>query len=192
MRAPHRHLASAETIRADFDRIARSQPPADDSLGPQIAGLLRHVPPSCGRALDIGCGTGLAGALFIQQGHSLYGIDISERMSKQAISKGYKAVLSCDLTAEMIPWTDEFDCAISVGVVGDWIPCDVLIPVIVPLLHRKCIIALTLERDHTDIAWVRAYLRGVGFHILWEETSTGFARPDYPVNIYGYLIALRE
>src|SRR5262245_10636647 len=46
-----------ETVRADFDRIARL--PGGNRSGDSEDRLLRYLPKSCERGLEIGCGKGL-------------------------------------------------------------------------------------------------------------------------------------
>lgn len=68
--------------------------------------LLRRVPPGCGRALDVGCGTGLFARRLAQRAHAVVGIDQDPAVitTARALSMGtpnidyIQAVLAdCDL-----------------------------------------------------------------------------------------------
>jgi len=62
----------------------------------------RSRPLRFGRALDLGCGTGLAGAAFVDWCDSLVGIDVSPGMIEQARRKGiYAEVIVGDILAEL-------------------------------------------------------------------------------------------
>ena len=86
-------------VRALFDQYARhydlSLLEGLDYRGPQL--LFDAVMDACaalgrvpwfGRALDLGCGTGLAGAVFAPRVNSLVGVDLSAAMVEQARRTG--------------------------------------------------------------------------------------------------------
>jgi predicted TPR repeat methyltransferase len=86
-------------VRALFDQYAKhydlSLLEGLDYRGPQLlfdavmdaCGALGRVP-WFGRALDLGCGTGLAGAVFAPRADSLVGVDLSAAMIEQARRTG--------------------------------------------------------------------------------------------------------
>lgn len=74
-----------DDIRAGFDRIARlSVEERWDHNNHYHRYLLRHVPPGCRLALDIGCGTGLFSRLLAERSERVLGLDISPEMLRIA------------------------------------------------------------------------------------------------------------
>jgi SAM-dependent methyltransferase len=69
-----------------YDRVRPSYPPGlIDALlahGPQMPPRPPH------RVLDVGCGTGIVGALLAQRGCELLGVEIDERMARVARARG--------------------------------------------------------------------------------------------------------
>lgn len=62
-----------------YDRARPSYPP--ELIDALLEGAPRHV-------LDIGCGTGIAGALLAQRGCEVLGVEVDERMAKLALARG--------------------------------------------------------------------------------------------------------
>jgi SAM-dependent methyltransferase len=84
MRRPVREQ-SADSVRADFDRIALL-PCGDawDHNRHHHRWLLRQVPPGCGEALDVGCGLGGFARLLAGRCGRVVGIDLSPAMVAEA------------------------------------------------------------------------------------------------------------
>lgn len=76
--------AGLAKIRADFDRIAllpEDEYNHNDAYHPY---LLKHLPPSGGEALDIGCGTGAFSRLLAGRYRRVLALDLSPRMVQVA------------------------------------------------------------------------------------------------------------
>src|SRR4051812_42818449 len=72
--------ASADVIRADFNRLTGPSPAPSDVLGPVARRLVAEVPLRK-QVLDIGCGTGaLARELATKRGAKVTAIDLAARM----------------------------------------------------------------------------------------------------------------
>jgi SAM-dependent methyltransferase len=72
-------------IRAEFDRIALLA--GDDGWNQNSHYhdfLLRHVPSNCGRALEIGCGTGAFSRRLAERSEQVLAIDLSPEMIRSA------------------------------------------------------------------------------------------------------------
>jgi predicted TPR repeat methyltransferase len=99
-------------VRALFDQYAPRFDAALESLGYRAPALLRDAVKRCclqrgrqlrfGHALDLGCGTGLAGALFRPLCDRLVGVDLSPAMVAKASQKGlYDRLEVADIGAFM-------------------------------------------------------------------------------------------
>jgi SAM-dependent methyltransferase len=79
---------TAETPRADYDRIAASWIPARRDLPPRDAALIDDFMarlPASGRVLDLGCGTGRPIAMQLaERGFALHGVDRSAALLAEA------------------------------------------------------------------------------------------------------------
>jgi 2-polyprenyl-3-methyl-5-hydroxy-6-metoxy-1,4-benzoquinol methylase len=72
--------------------------------------------------LDVGCGTGLTGMNFIENGYEVYGTDITDKAKTIPISRGYKDVYYWDLKKNIFDRKlNKFKIVMSVGVLGDFI-----------------------------------------------------------------------
>lgn len=65
-------------------------------------------------ALDIGCGTGLAGVAFMDHCQRFTGVDLSQKMLDQCIKKGiYQSLINADVVDFMNTTTERFDVFIA-------------------------------------------------------------------------------
>ena len=107
------------TIRSDFDRIAllpeRYGWSPNDFYQPY---LLKHIPPRCDDALEIGCGTGAFARLLADSATRVVGLDLSPEMVRLARlrSVGYPNI---DFqVADVLAWefpVGAFDCVVSIA-----------------------------------------------------------------------------
>jgi SAM-dependent methyltransferase len=110
---------STATIRDEFDRIALV---TDDDGWNQNSHyhdfLLRHVPSGCGRALEVGCGTGAFARGLAGRARYVVALDLSPEMIRLArersrefknIDYQLEDVAACELPFE------EFDCVATIA-----------------------------------------------------------------------------
>ena len=87
----------------------------------QQAGVAR-----AGDAIDLGCGTGLAGALLRPHVKTLQGVDLSQAMLDRAEARGIYDSLACeDVTQYLLRHESAFDLAVAADVLvylGDLVP----------------------------------------------------------------------
>jgi ubiquinone/menaquinone biosynthesis C-methylase UbiE len=105
---------TAETIRADFDRIAPLARGAWDHNAHYHGRLLREIPKRCGRALEIGCGAGEFTRLLAGRAESVVAVDLSPRMIRAARERSRSRpnieFVRADVMEYELP-EEEFDCA---------------------------------------------------------------------------------
>jgi len=77
-------LAPPWQVRADFDRLALLDGDRWDHNAQYHAFLLRHLPPACGPALEIGCGAGAFARLLARRCAHVTGLDLSPVMVRLA------------------------------------------------------------------------------------------------------------
>jgi SAM-dependent methyltransferase len=109
---------STEIIRADFDRLALLDGEQWSHNSHYHAFLLRHMPPHCGQALEIGCGTGAFARLLAQRSQHVLALDLSPQMveTARARSQGYPNITFevADVSAWEFP-RERFDCIASIA-----------------------------------------------------------------------------
>jgi SAM-dependent methyltransferase len=105
-------------VQADFDRIALLSQDGWDHNGHYHSFLLKHIPASCGAALDVGCGTGAFSRLLAERSDQVVALDLSPRMIEiaKARSKPYSNIefQVADATRWVFP-VGEFDCVASIA-----------------------------------------------------------------------------
>ena len=153
--------------------------------------LLSELAPEPRRILDIGCGTGLAGLPLIEQGHRLYGLDLSSEMLDLALSKGYEEVFPGNFLSTELPWHQPFDAMISVGVIGEWVPAIPLLQRSIKYMADESLLAMTLEVEHSDFDPIANFLESEGYRVVHVLEKLGLEHPLYDVEMYFYLLAGR-
>ena len=66
------------------------------------------------KILDVGCGEGHLGKIFVDNGHNVYGVDISDKSIEIAKKVLYEAVC-VDMQKENLPYKDDFFDVIILG-----------------------------------------------------------------------------
>jgi SAM-dependent methyltransferase len=83
---------TTDTIRADFDRLARLDDDGWNHNRHYHPYLLKHIPSTCDQALEIGCGTGSFARRLAQRARRVLALDLSPAMV------GIATARSCDYT----------------------------------------------------------------------------------------------
>ena len=115
MRDPHPQ--GRDTIREDFDRIARLSDEKWDHNQQYHRYLLRRIPQHITNGLDIGCGKGAFTRLLGERGDSVKGIDLSPEMIAEAKRRtaGQNIKYSiADIRETELP-SNHYDCITSIA-----------------------------------------------------------------------------
>ena len=158
-----------------------------------------------GRALDLGCGTGLMGERLRRSASFIEGVDLSAEMVEFAQRKGiYDRLEKAELTAFLADHTEIVDLVTAADVLNY---CGALPPILAAVFARLApggLFALTLERHegpepmvlrpslryaHNEEA-TRAACREAGFEIVSLETAV--LRHDRGEPVLGLLVVLKK
>jgi SAM-dependent methyltransferase len=105
-------------VERDFDRIALLPDDGWDHNRHYHALLLRELAPRCGRALEIGCGTGELSRLLAARSGSVLAIDLSPNMIRLARERS-RGVPNLEFrVADAATWEiprESFDCVASIA-----------------------------------------------------------------------------
>ncbi len=159
-------------VRALFDQYAKhydlSLLEGLDYRGPQL--LFDAVSAACAalgrefwfdRALDLGCGTGLAGVVFAPRVDSLNGVDLSVAMIDRACSTGRYSHLHLGDTLEFL--ASQYDACADLIIAADSLPyCSDLGPLasaVARLLEGAGLFAFTVETHDSGGVILRETLR---------------------------------
>jgi predicted TPR repeat methyltransferase len=196
-------------VRTLFDQYARRFDTAlVDALGYRGPELLRRavdrtLPTGPLDILDLGCGTGLAGAAFADRRRRLDGIDLSPAMILQAMARGiYDRLEPGEIAAVLAGWPDRYDLVLAADVavyIGDLGP---LFAAARGVLRPGGLFALTAEAqdeegwrlgDHHRYLHSAGYLAATaavaGFTVA--EVEAAWARRENGTPLPGWVAVLR-
>lgn len=199
-------------VRTLFDQYApHFESSLVDALGYRGPDLLRRAvdqvaPNGPLDILDLGCGTGLAGAAFADRRRRLDGIDLSPAMILQAMARNlYDRLVPGEVVAALEGWAGPYDLILAADVavyVGDLHP---LFAATRRVLRHRALFALTAEAlddgagdgwrlgDHHRYAHRRDYLAdtaaATGFGVV--EIAAAWARKENGTPLPGWVAVLR-
>lgn len=105
-----------DVIRTDFDRLALLSDQVWDHNQHYHDFLLRHIPPACTHALDIGCGTGVFTRLLAARADHVVAIDLSPMMITVARERSAHLQNIDYQVADALAWpfpVEAYDCVAS-------------------------------------------------------------------------------
>lgn len=108
----------ASPIQADFDRIALLSNDEWDHNSHYHSFLLKHIPPRCTEALEIGCGTGAFSRLLAQRSERVLALDLSPQMIRIARERSRHYSNIDFQVANAVAWqfpAGRFDCVASIA-----------------------------------------------------------------------------
>jgi ubiquinone/menaquinone biosynthesis C-methylase UbiE len=105
-------------IQADFDRLAAFSKEEWNQNNHYHRFLLRHVPPHCHQALEVGCGSGTFARLIATWAQQVLALDMSPQMIRLAKERSQQYTNIEFQMADALLWEfppDHFDCIISIA-----------------------------------------------------------------------------
>src|SRR3989338_11277415 len=143
--------------------------------------------------LDVGCGTGLAGAPLIASGHIVDGVDISREMLKKTKERGYRDTWKQNIVHGINPDERTYDALISVGVFGEYVPPVLALQRALPYLRQRGVVAFTTEKTSTNLDDVFDVLRRHRFvdHTPLEQAVYNERKANLIPQTYYYITAVR-
>ena len=150
------HYGSLAAIEAAFDRIAPEYHRAILASGaPQGAAraLMPHLAPDA-QGIDFGCGSGVLGLALRDAGleKPLDGLDLSPVMLELARQTGcYRDLARANLLtpSECPAMGKPYDFAITMGLMGDYVPYYIALPHMISWLRPGATIGYAVERRST-------------------------------------------
>ena len=144
-------------VRNDFDEIARISERDGDPHSVYDGFLLRQVPPSADRLLEVGCGTGTFSRALADRGHSVVAIDLSPEMIRVARSRTSPEQ---DVDFRCLDFlssadADQFDCVVTIGTLHH-LPLDASIDRMKALVRAGGVLIIHDIRDDSGFSdWIR-------------------------------------
>jgi len=168
---------SVAAVQAAFDRLGTEYHEAIVASGVPAAAaeaLRPHLDVEA-QGIDFGCGSGVLGMMLRALGlrRPLDGLDISPVMLELARkTECYRELRRTNLLApeETAPLPGPYDFAITVGVIGDYVPYYLALPQIVSVLSPGGFVGFTVDIKSTPWTALERLGPELGLTILSEKT----------------------
>lgn len=168
---------SVAAVQAAFDRFGAEYHEAILASGVPTGAaeaLMPHLDPDA-QGIDFGCGSGVLGLVLRERGlrRVLDGLDISPVMLELARATGcYRTLERVNLLMpeERPPLPGPYDFAITVGLIGDYVPYYMALPQIVSVLRPGAFVGFTVDIKSTPWPALERLGPELGLSILSERT----------------------
>lgn len=159
---------SANKVRADFDRIARLTADDPGHLALYDTYLLRQIPRSLPRVLEVGCGTGGFSRTLADRGYRVTAIDLSPEMilvARRRTSAAQEVIYECeDLFGTALDGRS-YDCVVSIATLHH-LPLEAAVKRLATLVKPGgTLVVHDLRSDVGWQDWLRSTL-GIGVRVL--------------------------
>ena len=153
-------LTETSAVEKDFDRLARLDDEGWAHNNHYHNLLLRHVPETCGCALDLGCGTGTFSRRLAARANSVLALDLSSEMVRVAQSRSSQFsnidfqvgdVMVCEFPVE------NFDCIATIATLHHLPLPELLAKLKVALKPGGTLIILDLFEPERDLFKVEGW-----------------------------------
>lgn len=170
---------SVAAVQAAFDRFGPEYHEAILASGVPTGAaeaLMPHLDPHA-QGIDFGCGSGVLGIVLSKLGlrQPLDGLDLSPVMLELARTTGcYRTLQRANLLmpGEQPPLPGPYDFAITVGLIGDYVPYYMALPQIVSVLRPGAFVGFTVDIKSTPWPALERLGPELRLSILSEKTLT--------------------
>ncbi len=139
--------------------------------------------------LDIGCGSGMAGVRFIQDGHKMHGIDLSAEMLALAKKRGYSSTTKLDVFSQQMPLKEQFSTIISVGMIGDYVPLEKALLAFSKIISAGSYCVFTCAHPMHTRQELSEIITKNGFEMVYAQAENGFIDETIIEEKYWYVVA---
>jgi predicted TPR repeat methyltransferase len=189
---------SVAAVQAAFDRFGPEYHEAILASGVPAgaaAALMPHLMAEA-QGIDFGCGSGVLGLALREAGlrRPLDGIDLSPGMLKMARDTGcYRDLRQANLLAAYPRLASEpaYDFAVSVGLIGDYVPYYVGLPLLVQAVRRGGCVGYAVERRSTPGYALARLAVELGLLPLLE-TELPVAAGKLEAQVYQFFVARKS
>jgi predicted TPR repeat methyltransferase len=186
---------SVAAVQAAFDRIAPEYHRAILASGAPAGAanaLMPHLPPDA-QGIDFGCGSGVLGIALREAGlrQPLDGLDLSPVMLDLARqSGGYRDLQRANLLLpqECPAMAPPYDFAITMGLMGDYVPYYLALPHIVSWLKPGAFVGYAVEQRSTPSRALERLARELGLAPL-SETMLPVPEGVLTGQVYSFFVA---
>jgi len=186
---------SVAAVQAAFDRLGREYDAASMGSGVPAGAaraLIPHLDPDA-QGIDFGCGSGVLGNALRAAGlrRPIDGIDLSPVMLDLARETGcYRHLHRANLLVpgECPALASPYDFAVSVGLIGDYVPYDVALPHIVAALRPGAMLGFAVERRSTSSHALEKLMVKLGLNTI-SETILPVPAGKLEAQFYHFFVA---
>jgi predicted TPR repeat methyltransferase len=186
---------SVAAVQAAFDRFGPEYHQAILASGAPVGAaqaLVPHLHPDA-QGVDFGCGSGVLGIALREAGlrQPLDGLDLSPVMLGLARETDcYRYLLRANLLApeEYPALVKPYDFAVTVGLMGDYVPYYVALPHIVSSLRDGAILGYAVERRSTPSHALEKLALELGLTPL-SETTLPVPEGKLEAQVYHFFVA---
>lgn len=142
------------SIEADFDRLALLDDEGWTANNHYHSLLLKHVPASCGNALEIGCGTGAFARQLAERSRRVIGLDLSAEMIRVARSRSSRFQNLEFQVADAMTWNfpqSHFDFVCSIATLHHLEQRELLLKIRDALKPRGVLVVLDLVQSDSMV-----------------------------------------
>jgi len=186
---------STAAVQAAFDRFGPTYHEAILASGVP-AGAAKGLMPfldSEAQGIDFGCGSGVLGIALRTEGlrRAPDGVDLSHGMLNLAEGTGcYRDLFRANLLVpeECTGWAKPYDFAVTVGLMGDYVPYYVALPQIVSVLKPGGFVGFAVERNSTPSYALGKRVEELGLRVL-SETILRVPQAELEEQVYYFFVA---
>jgi len=168
-------MMETRTIQSDFDKLALLDTDRWDHNRHYHTFLLKQIPTTCNRALEIGCGTGSFSRRLSQYAQSVLAIDLSPEMIKIARQRSSQYSNIDYRVDDVLRWEIPeryFNCIVSIATLHH-LPLESTLQRLKSALKiNGILIILDLYEPEGAIDWIRGML-AVPVHTILKIRNTG-------------------